>query len=476
MDRNWSGYQQDIFSFVENGKGNAIVEAVAGSGKTTTIVEALKRVRGSSIFLAFNKSIAEELKARGVNARTFHSLTFGVVKNHLGGQMNADKLRALVQKHFVGNDAYMYSAFCCKLVGLAKQAGIGALIRDTEACWNQIVEYHDMEPDHEEASLPRAIELARHLLDLSNASSDFDFDDMLYIPVKDGLSLPKFDFIFVDEAQDTNAIQRALLMKLFKPKTRMVAVGDPAQAIYGFRGADSNSLDYIARDFKATTLPLSVSYRCGRAIVEYAHHWVKHIEPAPNAHDGLVVNHGGDWKNEIFVAGDLVVCRTTRPILSLAFRLIKARIPAFVMGREIGQGLRALIKKLNANDIPQLIQKLDAWREREIEKALVKQDDAKIEQIQDKADCIMCLLEDSESISDLYNAIDNLFSDKEGAVKLATIHKSKGLEAKRVFWLNRSACPSKWARQKWQKQQEDNICYVATTRAINELHIIEEAA
>jgi len=472
----WSAYQEAIFSFVESGSGNAIVEAVAGSGKTTTIVEALKRVHGTSIFLAFNKSIAEELKARGVNARTFHSLTFGVVKNHLGGQMNADKLRQLMQKNFTGNDVKLYGAFCCKLVGLAKQAGIDALIPDIESNWADIVEHHDIEPEHEEADIGRAIELARELLRASNASKDFDFDDMLYVPVKLGLTLQKFDFIFVDEAQDTNAIQRALLKKLFNKNTRMVAVGDPAQAIYGFRGSDSDSLGLIGSDFDAITLPLSVSYRCGKAIVEYARTWVSHIEPAPNAKPGLIVEHGIKWKNELFTAGDLVVCRTTKPLISLAFRLIKARIPAYVMGREVGQSLRALIKKLNAVSIPDLIAKLDAWREREVEKAVVKQDEAKIEQINDKADCIACLMDDCESIDALYNAIDTLFADKADAVKLATIHKSKGLEANRVFWLNRSACPSRWARQDWQRQQENNICYVAATRAIAELHIIEEPA
>jgi superfamily I DNA/RNA helicase len=43
-----------------------------------------------------------------------------------------------------------------------------------------------------------------------------------------------------------------------------------------------------------------------------------------------------------------------------------------------------------------------------------------------------------------------------------------------VFWLNSSLCPAKWARQDWQKQQEVNLCYVAATRAMSELHLIEE--
>ena len=89
-----------------------------------------------------------------------------------------------------------------------------------------------------------------------------NFDDLLYLAVKDGISLPKFDFIFVDEAQDTNAIQRALLRKIMKKTSRVVVVGDPAQAIYGFRGADSESMNLIAEEFDCKRLPLSISCRC----------------------------------------------------------------------------------------------------------------------------------------------------------------------------------------------------------------------
>lgn len=475
MSRTWSQYQNDIFEFAEHGEGNGIVVAVAGSGKTTTIVEATKRVKGSCIFLAFNKSIAEELKARGVNARTFHSLTFGAVKNHLGGQMDADKTRNLIRKNFKDNDVKLYGAFMSRMVGLAKQAGVGCLISDSTTTWVEISAYHDIEPEAEEADLGRGFELCSQLLELSNQSRDFDFDDMLYVPVRDGLNLPKFDFIFVDEAQDTNAIQRELLKKLFKRTTRMIAVGDPSQAIYGFRGADNDSLHRIGREFKAITLPLSITYRCGNSIVRYARQWVSHINAAPDAHDGEVINHGTKWDTSFFKADDLVLCRTTRPVLALAFRLIKDRIPAYVMGREIGQGLKSLIRKMRCSEIPQLLVKLEQWRSREVEKAMVTENESKIEAINDKVDCILLLTDGCESINELEICIDSLFSDKVGAVKLSTIHKSKGLEASRVFWLNRSACPSRWARQDWQKQQEENLCYVATTRAKDELHIIEEA-
>lgn len=479
--KNWSKYQKDIFAFIESGTGNAVIEAVAGSGKSTTIVEGMNRIPAgdSAIFLAFNKAIAEELKSKGVNARTFHSLTYSPVTRHKGTrQVDTDKTRRICVANLKGDDAFIYGAFIQRLVGLAKQVGVGCLVPDSEGVWNAIVEHHDLELDNESADMTRAIELSREVLTLSNASSMVDFDDMLYVPVKDGLSLPKFDFVFVDEAQDTNAIQRALLRKLLKPGTRIIAVGDPAQAIYGFRGADSNSLDLIAEEFNCTKLPLTVSYRCASSIVQYAKQWVDHIEPREGAPLGAVVNLGDKWDEQVFAPNDLVVCRTTRPLVSLGYKLLKKRIPVYIMGREIGVGLKSLINKLNAKGIDNLLTKLEAWRERESEKAIAAGNDGKVQRIEDKSDAIVCLIdglpETNRTIPELLRVIDTLFTSGPDSVVLATIHKAKGLEADTVFWLNRSQCPSKWARQPWQKQQESNLCYVATTRAKSNLTIIEE--
>ena len=102
--------------------------------------------------------------------------------------------------------------------------------------------------------------------------------------------------------------------------------------------------------------------------------------------------------------------------------------------------------------------------------------DAVIAAIADKADCIRVLVEslpeNARTVPELTRTIDTMFS-AEGGVTLASIHKSKGLEAGTVWWLNRSACPSKWAKQAWQQQQEGNLCYVAATRAKHRLVLIE---
>lgn len=477
--RTWSEYQLALFGDAATGKGNRIVRAVAGSGKTTTGVEMVKRMRGSHIYLAFNKAIATELAARAVNGRTFHSVCYSVVTKAKNVRtVDADKLRRIVDAKLSGDDAAMYGQFIQRLVGLARNAGIGCLVPDTEQAWVDLCDHHELEPDSEFADIGKGIEMAQQLLQWSNESNMVDFDDLLYFAVKDGLVLPKFDNVFVDEAQDTNAIQRALIRKMMKPTSRFFAVGDEAQAIYGFRGADSDSMELIKQEFDCTEMPLTVTYRCPKAVVEHARQWVSHIEAAPNAEEGEVVDLVYDWNAHTFQANDMIVCRTTAPVITLAYKLLKARVPCRVMGREIGQGLKSLIKKMNARSLDQLETKLDTWAERESEKARAKKQDGKVEAIQDKADAIKCLIEGLEenrrTITDLFAVIDKLFGDATNVVTLCTIHKSKGLEADRVFWLNSSMCPAPWARQPWQVQQEQNLCYVATTRAKKSLFLIEE--
>jgi DNA helicase-2/ATP-dependent DNA helicase PcrA len=501
----WSPYQQAIFSFVENDSGNAIVKAVAGSGKSTTIIECINHIPAgkTSILLAFNKAIADDLRGRGVNAKTFHGLTYGpVMKSRQAQSVETNKLRMLCRQNMDSNECFIYSTFMCKLVGLARNAGIGVLVPDVEQHWYDLLEHHDLELENENGDMAKAVEHSRDLLEWSNDSNFVDFDDMLYFAVKDGISLQKYDFVFVDEAQDTNAIQRAIVRKILHPESRVIFVGDPAQAIYGFRGADSKSMEMLTEEFNCKELPLTISYRCGTAIVKAAQRYVKHIEAAPGAPEGKVYRNveldkvvnetsrlvaGTSTEatpeqpdDRAFTPRDLIVCRTTKPLVALAFRLMRNKIPVRILGRDIGQGLKVLINKLRARDVDDLIVRLEAWSIREVDKAIAKQLDNKVEQLQDKCDTILCLIdslpEDARTVQQLLTNIDSLFDSPTFALTLCSIHKAKGLEADRVWWLNSSLCPSKWAKQEWQKAQEIHLCYVAVTRAKTALLFIEDGS
>lgn len=471
----FSKYQEALFDFGTHGVGNAIVKAVAGSGKTTTLVELIKRLAGSSIFLAFNKPIATELAARGVNGRTFHSVGASAINRARLGKLDVDKMWKLINEFFTEEDQQMYGSFCKKLVGFAKQIGMHAMVEESPEVWNEIIDHQGMTLDHDRANYQRGIDLASRLLRASNEANTFDFDDMIYWPVLKGLTMEKFDNVLVDELQDTNAIQIELIRKMMHSTSRFFGVGDPSQAIYGFRGADSDSMQKVAHAFNAKEFPLSISYRCGKSIVNEARAFCSHIEASPNAQDGLVRDSNIDPLH--FDPTDLVVCRTTAPLVKLAFQTLKAGVSCRIMGQDIGKGLKNLIKKMDVNTIDELRVAIQTWSDRESSMARVKKQDSKAQAIEDQASAVIffCdnLKETARTIQGLYNSIDALFTDQNHRVTFATIHRAKGLEANRVWWLNSSKQPSKWAKKDWEIQQEVNLQYVAATRAKSELVYIE---
>jgi len=451
-----STYQAAIFDFAANGKGNLIIGAVAGSGKTTTIVELTKHLSGSVIFLAFNKSIATELGSRGVPARTFHSLCFSPVLK-LTGQKSVvtDKLTRLARVAFDSRELALYGAGAQKLVGLARNS----LSTD----WAELAARHDIEAE----DYVELYDCAGRLFRACEAADSCDFDDLLYRAVTRNVGLPKYNWVLVDEAQDTNAIQRALLKSLLTPLSRLIAVGDPAQAIYGFRGADTEAFGLIRSEFSCAELPLSVSYRCAQAVVKKAQQYVSHILPHESAPEGSVITDS-PFAPRI---GDLVVCRNTAPLIQAAYELIGSKVAVKVLGRDIGAGLVSLVNKLNAKGVDALLTKLDAWQEREQDKAKEEKKQA----IEDKAESlrtvIASLLETNRTVPAVIASIEALFNGDGPCVTLATIHKAKGLEADTVWWHRADLLPSKWAKQEWQLQQEMHLCYVAVTRAKKQLYI-----
>lgn len=285
MQFNPSPQQIAIGDFIHTPHGpNLIIEAVAGSGKTTTIVWATSlipaRLPGqllnqNIVFLAFNKAIAETLQGRcpkHVQCSTFHSLGFRALKQVLDSKVKVEsrKCSKILYSLTDRNDPDFQAIL--RLVGLFKAVGLGCDFCD---------EAPSIIADRFNIAFvnPSSIGLAEKVLSRSNhQTNEIDFDDMLYLPLLLNAPFQTRDWIFIDEAQDTNEVQVEILDRLCKKRvawegatisgTRLVAVGDPLQSIYGFRGANSSAMDRIAARFSCTPLPLSVSYRCPQAIVE----------------------------------------------------------------------------------------------------------------------------------------------------------------------------------------------------------------
>jgi superfamily I DNA/RNA helicase len=321
------------------------------------------------------------------------------------------------------------------------------------------------------------IDLCRAVLgrSIQVADSLIDFDDQLYMPVISGARFIQNDFLFVDEAQDVNQVQRAMLRRALKPGGRLIAVGDPGQAIYGFRGADVDAIDNIKKEFDAIELPLSISYRCPQSVVREAQQFVSHIQAASSAPEGKV-SHLGKYGPEVFGSHDSIICRNTAPLIDLAYKLIRAHVPCKVKGRDIGQGLISLIRKLEPKSLSHLEDRLQSYAEREVAKFIAKGQEERADALMDRVTTIQVFMEmqpESGNVGTLIQSIESMFSDSNGCLMLCTIHKAKGLEWQKVFILDPDRMPSKWARQAWQKQQETNLQYVAVTRAKSELVYIQ---
>jgi len=308
---------------------------------------------------------------------------------------------------------------------------------------------------------------------------------MIFLPNVLKFNVPKYDFVFIDECQDLNTCQRLLMLQSIKPETgRFIAVGDPKQSIYIFAGADSESYEKLRQLPNTKELPLSVTYRCGKEIINQ----VKHINPLIKAHTKNGVGEVLETFSYLDIEdGDMVLCRNTFPIVSLCINLLCKGRKAYIIGSDIGLSLKNMIK--NCEKITEkfsmenVISRLNHEVEKMIEKIKIKNgisyreasEETTIMLFREKIQIIQALSEDIEDPLVVMEKIDKIFSDKnQQGVCLSNIHKSKGLESNRVFILHRELMPSRRATLPWEIEQENNLIYVAYTRAKKTLGFISD--
>lgn len=495
--KRWSPQQAAVIDWTKHGTGSAFVEAVAGAGKTTTLIGALIETRGTVDFTAYNKKIADEIKAKvakldlgkRIQVGTFHSFGFAAWRKvHPAVKAGPDAARDKADRTARHLEIPVaVRSLVEKLVSLAKQRGMGLLGSiDDRSLYYAIVDHFDLAYEVEDpAHIEDGIDLAIRALHFHReiAHEIIDFDDMIWLPVITGVKVWQNDWILVDEAQDTNPARRALARKMLKPNGRAMFVGDRAQAIYGFTGADNDAIEQIIRDFRCTTLPLTTTFRCPKAVVEKAREIVAHIEAHATAPEGKVTEM--DEADLIKIAeaktfhatNDAILCRNTKPLVSLAYQLIRRGVACHVEGKDIGVGLLKLANRWQVRDLDELRDRLDLFRERETEKLIAKGRETQAEALHDKIDTLLVIMEQCQTLDDLRGKIASMFMDGEHEAKptltLSTVHKAKGREWPRVFVLGRNVyMPSKYARQEWQMTQEDNLIYVAYTRAMEELVLV----
>jgi superfamily I DNA/RNA helicase len=497
----WGPQQSALFDWVREGRGSTFMQARAGTGKTTTLIGVCEVLRemdelGSVALAAFNTKIVKEVREKlakaefswkDVSVKTFHGHGFAPLRKVYPRAFMDEDGRAKHEEvcKLAGTPKHL-EGFCSQLVSLAKNAAIGVFrdVGDLNA-WSELVDHHDLQDDLEDSrDVMTAIAKAQMMLQYSNDICErlINFDDMIYVPVLKRLRFWQNRWVLVDEAQDTNAIRRAMARMMLRGDGRSIWVGDDRQAIYGFTGADADSVRRIQSEFGCDVHPLTLTYRCAKAVVAEAQKFVPDIE----AHEGNEVGvvrciHESDLLNgsQELRSDDAILCRKTAPLVSTAFALIKRGVACHVEGKDIGVGLLKLAMRWKmVRTVDQLRSKLEDWCDREVMKYMAKKKEVRAEQTRDRVDTLLALMDGCPDLPCVKTKIETMFMDGDleprKTLTLSTVHRSKGREWSRVYVLGRfQFMPSSFARQDWQLVQEDNLIYVACTRAKSELVYVD---
>ena len=539
-----------------NGTTVLIVDAKAGTGKSTTIEhDAIKRAgrprKFSTYNVSFGRDIANEMSDRfyrtiGIKniSGTFNAVGWKKLKQHLN--INYIKINKWKNTNIIMGNKFDVNA--PKL----HKAKFDGKIYDPTKFANELdnliakCKHHAIVPIFDDNDSRRlyvkfsdsvlTIELLQSLIDWYGVDTQcpidvlyqwvsealrisislvyahkpqIDFDDQIYCPVIFNLDLDRYQIVYVDEVQDVSLIQRIFLLKMLdKTCALLVAVGDENQAIFGFRGADTQSIQQFKETFgNPKMLPLTLNMRCSKTVIREAQNIVPKIryrDDAPEGNVGLL-NHDviTEWKNTSNTSeardDNMIICRNNAPLFELAYKLIKQNIRINFLGKDLSYELIKIIEKVNESITkmnnepgnPYADVKMTFWKlsfenyiNEHVRILKERENWDGMSNFMDKVEVLKIFInkENPNGSHKLIDKIQDFFDTNSTGqhdrvskygIRLATIHKSKGLEATNVFILRPDLIPSKYAKKDWQLKQEKNLAYVGITRAKTNLYYVD---
>lgn len=491
-----SSYQTKIFDCVVHGSGNVVIKARAGSGKTATIIACMKLVQSKKkcIFLAFNKSVKEEIEGKltgypNCTVKTVHGLGFSMLCSYLDEQPIVDefKYNTYLRRNIneLSNapikDKKKIDEYCDSIIQLLEFSRMNLAQSKREI--EKIAKEYSISIDNDE------IEVVIKLLKWGKKNlKTVDFTDLVWLPYE--LDIPpkqnKYDWIFNDEAQDYSIAYVKLFNRCFKRGTRFVSCGDEFQSINQFAGASEQAFNTMINMPNTQVFDLPLSYRCDKSIIKEANTFVPDIIARDDAGLGLVKH---DTKLAELRDGDLGLARTNGIIFKAYTRLIKMGKACYIKGTDDDKNkLLGIVHKFGVNDslgkdfkcdglFPRLYDDMIMERNRLVKNGLDMIDAINSQQVQTKYDTISSLSTISEgcdTVTSLIDKINKIYSRSDTGICLSTIHKAKGLEANNVHIFCRSTMPQKYAKTQSEIQQERNLIYVSITRAKHKLCYVSE--
>ena len=370
-----SEYQKRILDFIKYENGNLLVDAKAGSGKTSTLVliadEIIKQNK-KCLFLAFNKSIVEELKTKIISdscqIKTLHSLGLSFLRSFLYKKHGENYVIDIDQhdEQIKQEVEKLFEVYCRQDFNIAN-AEMGSDDRD-DLYYNLLREvasmvnysrlyncnYHEPEQlydlapklcwylkDYEDYGMKRFPEIVEKVIDgikesFENPVKDeadiphyrVTYTDMIYFPclykMRPPFSLRTFlDYVLIDETQDLSVLQQMFVKLFVGYNTRMIAVGDEKQAVYAFAGADTKSIKNLKKNFDLTELPLNTCYRCPKNVIKIAQDIVPSIDWNHKREDDGIVEFIDDSNlKDKLQPGDVILARRNNDLVRLYKKLV----------------------------------------------------------------------------------------------------------------------------------------------------------
>lgn len=462
--------QEAILAAATGTKDNLLLQAYAGTGKTSTLEMIEHAIDARPVlYLCFNKKIAEDAAKRMLSTttvRTFNSMGHRVWAKSTGKNLTLDSkksqtiLRGIIDE--IKDKSAKNEIWACfwDIVGgiaLAKALGYvpdGKFPHAQRLCTR--ASFHsslDEEPDDLTSDLIDTV-----LLQSITAAYTglIDYNDQVYMPAVFGGTFPRFPIVMVDEAQDLSPANHAMLTRLVKG--RIIAVGDPFQAIYQFRGAMANGMGNILSQYGCGVHDLSVSFRCPSEIVKHVQWRVPGFRWS---------REGGSVECPVSADGNsisdssTILCRNNSPLFKLALHLLSHGRGVSVAGSDIGPKLIGLMKKLGPEELNRTatLSAIEDWKAERLDKGSSSAEDL--------AACMVVFANAGDSLGQAIRYAEHVLAQK-GSIRLMTGHKAKGLEFDHVIhldpWLVRKghagAPPS---------EQDLNLDYVISTRSRDRL-------
>lgn len=494
----YSEEQENIFEYVTKGLLNVSVQAVAGAGKTTTLVECVRRLPEDKkiLVVAHNRLTKETLckkldGVKNVNIFTIHGLSWRMYTEHFGVEPKIvdDKYRIYVNKNLdeIAGEEYealsqskklIYKTHVFDLIDKARYN----LKQSAKEIKKLATKKYGM------SLLSNEPETVASILKWGSENiSTVDYQDMLTLPYELGYNTKRYlsDYIFLDEAQDTSLSQQYIISRCLKRNTRFIYFGDRDQSINNWCGSDTEAFDHLKdKDTfgrEAQEFPLTTNYRCGTEIIKFAKQYTDNNIHAREGAQSGVVNF--DVKLNTAKNGDMILCRNIAPLMDVYRIGVSLGKKMYFRGTELGQALKLSVDATSGEKIEDIIKSLKkrliaTWDHLTESTELTPEEtmlNPSIISILDTIKTLECLPKTVTDRTELENFINDVFSEEEkDGIELSTIHRAKGLEADNVFIICPSLIPSKLAKLPWQVEEEKHLQYVMCTRPKNTLNFVSE--